>query len=156
VGFCKLILGVTCGRISCKDGFLQWRREKKWKGNVVTAHVVKACWKWRYNSFRYLNNRIKRDQLDVICFIISLFTVQHVSDVNTSILRSLRLVCWVISWVVLLWFDVCGRLVHQTATYKCDDTRGCIMQFWPPDDEHMCSKHAEAWNKLIVRQKFSA
>jgi len=50
---------------------------------------------------------VKRDQLDITCFIISLFNVQHVSDVNTCILRSLRLVCWVISWVVLLWFDVC-------------------------------------------------
>ena len=50
---------------------------------------------------------IKRDQLDVTSFIISLFNAQHVSDVNTSILRSLRLICWVISWVVLLWFDVC-------------------------------------------------
>jgi len=30
------------------------------------------------------------------------------------------------------------------------------MQFWPPDDEHMCSKHVEAWNKLIVEQKFCA
>jgi len=50
---------------------------------------------------------IKRDQLDVTCFIISLFTAQHVSDVNTSIPRSLGLICWVISWVVLLWFDVC-------------------------------------------------
>ena len=50
---------------------------------------------------------IKRDQLDVTCFIISLFNTQHVSDVNTSILRSLRLMCWVISWVVLFWFDVC-------------------------------------------------
>ena len=49
---------------------------------------------------------IKRDQLDVTCFIISLFNAQHVSDVNTSILRSLRLILWVISWVVLLWFDV--------------------------------------------------
>ena len=37
----------------------------------------------------------------------SLFNAQRVSDVNTSILRSLRLICWVISWVVLLWFDVC-------------------------------------------------
>ena len=46
--------------------------------------------------------------------------------------------------------------VHETATYKCDDTRGCVMQFWPPDDEHMCSKHVEAWNKLIVKQKFCA
>jgi len=39
-------------------------------------------------------------------------------------------------------------------TYRCDDTRDCVMQFWPPDDEHMCSKYVEAWNKLIVKQKF--
>ena len=39
-------------------------------------------------------------------------------------------------------------------TYRCDDTRGCVMQFWPPDDEYMCSKHVEAWNKPIVKQKF--
>ena len=50
---------------------------------------------------------IKRDQFDVTCFFISLFTAQHVSEVNTSILRSLRIICWVISWVVLLWFDAC-------------------------------------------------
>jgi len=30
------------------------------------------------------------------------------------------------------------------------------MQFWSPDDEHMCSKHVEAWNKLTVKQKFCA
>ena len=46
--------------------------------------------------------------------------------------------------------------VHETATYRCDDTRGCVMQFWPPDDEHMCSTYVEAWNKLIVKQKFFA
>jgi len=56
-----------------------------------------------------------------------------------------------------------GRLVHrlrqdlsepvrETATYKYDDTRGCIIQCWPPDDEHIYSKHVEAWNKLIVKQ----
>jgi len=39
--------------------------------------------------------------------VLSLFNAQHVSDVNTSILRSLWLICWVVSWVVLLWFDVC-------------------------------------------------
>ena len=44
--------------------------------------------------------------------------------------------------------------VNGTATYRCDDTRGCIVQFWPPDDKHVCSKHVEAWNKLII--KFSA
>jgi len=47
-----------------------------------------------------------------------------------------------------------SSLVHETATYRYDDTRGCVMQFWPPDDEHMCSKHVEAWNKLIVKQNF--
>jgi len=46
--------------------------------------------------------------------------------------------------------------VHGTATYRPDYTRGCLIQFWPPDDEHMCSKHVEAWNKLIVKQKFCA
>ena len=30
------------------------------------------------------------------------------------------------------------------------------MQFWPPDDQLVCSKHVEAWNKLIVKQKFCA
>ena len=40
--------------------------------------------------------------------------------------------------------------------FQCDDTRGCVMEFWLPDDEHMCSKHVEAWNKLIVKQNFCA
>ena len=41
-----------------------------------------------------------------------------------------------------------GRPVHRLAdgtdTYRCDDTRDCIIQFCPPDDEHMCSKHVQA------------
>ena len=32
----------------------------------------------------HLDNWAKRDQLDVTCFIISLYNAQHVSDVNTS------------------------------------------------------------------------
>ena len=39
---------------------------------------------------------------------------------------------------------VLSQAVHETATYRCDDARGCVMQFLPPDDEHMCSKHVEA------------
>ena len=45
---------------------------------------------------------------------------------------------------------------HQEVKYRCDDTRGCVMQYWPPDGERMCSKHVEAWNKHIVKQKFCA
>ena len=67
---------------------------------------------WLFTSYVYwnvhhLDSWIKIDQLDVTCFIISLFNAQHLSNVSTSILRSLRLICCVISWVVLLWFDVC-------------------------------------------------
>ena len=41
-------------------------------------------------------------------------------------------------------------------TYRCDDTRGCVIQLWPPDDEPICSKHVETWNKLIAKQKCCA
>ena len=44
------------------------------------------------------------------------------------------------------------NLFHHT--YRCDDTRGGVMQFWPPDDEHMCSKHVEAWNKIYCETNF--
>ena len=40
----------------------------------------------------HLNSWIKIDQLDVTCFIISLFAAQRVSNVSTSIFRSLRLI----------------------------------------------------------------
>ena len=50
-----------------------------------------------YWTVHHLDSWIKRDQLGVTCFIISLFNAQHVLDVNTSILSSLRLICWVIS-----------------------------------------------------------
>jgi len=53
-----------------------------------------------------------------------------------------------------LWYYHTYRWpVHETATYKCDELRGCVMQFWPPD-EQMCSKHAEAWNKTYCETKF--
>jgi len=39
-------------------------------------------------------------------------------------------------------------------TCRCDDTRGCVRQFWPPDDEHVCSKHVEAWNKTYCETNF--
>ena len=40
--------------------------------------------------------------------------------------------------------DCESQSVHGTGTYRCDDTRDCIIQFCPPDDEHMCLKHVEA------------
>jgi len=40
----------------------------------------------------HVDSCIKIDQLDVTRFIISLFTAQYVSNVSTSIFRSLRLI----------------------------------------------------------------
>jgi len=71
-----------------------------------------------YWTVHHLDSWVKRDQLDATCFIITLFSAQHVSNVNTSILRSLRLICWVISWVVLLWFDVCWCYVVVWLWFK--------------------------------------
>jgi len=49
------------------------------------------------------------------------------------------------------WFDEkCSVICRRRHVVRCDDTRGCVLQFWPPDDVHMCSKHVEAWNKLII------
>ena len=45
-----------------------------------------------YWTVHHLDSSIKRDQLDVTSFFISLFNPQHVLGVNTSILRSLRLI----------------------------------------------------------------
>ena len=83
----------------------------KMRNYLLFCNKIEFCWlqlfPYVYWTVHHLDIWVKRDQLDVTCSIISLFNAQHVSDVNTSILRSLRLICWVISWVVLLWFDVC-------------------------------------------------
>jgi len=50
-----------------------------------------------------------------------------------------------------LWYHYAYRLMIPDAV-NINYTRGYIMQFWPPDDEHMCSKHVEAEIKLIVKQ----
>jgi len=65
---------------------------------------------------------MKRDKLDVTCFIISLFNAQHVSDVNTSILRSLRLIC-------VSYFMGCIALVRCVLVLRCD-LAGVV---WYPD-----------------------
>jgi len=58
-----------------------------------SAEVTKPYVYWTVHN---LDSWIKRDQLDITCLFISLFNAQHVSDVNTSILRRLRLICCVI------------------------------------------------------------
>ena len=98
--FVEIFHGLYCSALMCV-GVTLWF---VWGGVVSVCRLrhFYVCW-----TVHHLDIWIKTDQLNVICFIISLFNAQHVSDFNTSILRSLRLICWVISWVVLLCFDVC-------------------------------------------------
>ena len=100
-----------------QEGIGREKKEAEWPNLMLLPRIWgKACtlqaeWQEVFTTgvIKQMLGWIKRDQLDVTCFIISLFNAQHVSDVNTSILRSLRLICWVISWVVLLWYELrCG------------------------------------------------
>jgi len=44
-----------------------------------------------------------KDQLDVTCILFHFLCAQHVSDINISIIRSLRLCCLITKSVVLFW-----------------------------------------------------
>ena len=84
-----------------------------WQLKWQTHLLWNVCWKffiWRTMMRPFLGYWIKRDQLDFTCFIISLFNAQHVSDVNTSILRSLRPICWVV------WYPYAGFSLHSDTT----------------------------------------
>ena len=64
------------------------RRDSFYNGEFLTW----ICKSYVYWTVHRVDSWMKTDQLDVICFIILLFTAQHVSNVSTSIFRSLRLI----------------------------------------------------------------
>jgi len=82
---------------------------------------------WVYWTVHHLHRWIKKYQLDVTCFIISVFTAQHVSNVSTSTFRSLRLIvdlfhvlyCFGSMCVgVTVWFG-CGGVVFLCRLKHC-------------------------------------
>ena len=63
------------------------------KKNVNRIQCCRThCGSSFYWTVPHLDSLIKIDHLHVTCFIISLFTSQHVSNVSASIFRSLRLI----------------------------------------------------------------
>jgi len=94
---------------------------------------------------QYLTNLMHK-----ICFTISFISCLYMFRAHVRIIRRSKS-HYTASGIIT---RIGGRLVHETATYTCDDTRGCVMQFWPPDDEHVCSKHVEAWNKTRCETNF--
>ena len=67
--------------------FYKHQRDNRVRSKLFVASYV-------YWTVHHLDSWIKIDQLDVTCFIISLFTAHHVSNVSTSIFRSLRLIVY--------------------------------------------------------------
>ena len=58
----------------------------------IDIYIIKIYLSYVYWAVQHLDSWIKTDQLDVTFFFISLFNAQYVSNVSTSILRSLRLI----------------------------------------------------------------
>jgi len=134
---------------------------------ILGSQYLNSTWEsYVYWTVHHLDSWVNRDQLDVTCFNISLFNAQHVSDVNTSILRSLWLMCRVISWVVLIWFDVCWSYVvvwlwccgirMQVEALKCFSLH---MDTKPPQPNHnITPTHIESeqynpWNTWTNKSK---
>jgi len=82
------------------------------------------------------------------------------SFTSTVVYEPQYLLFYFILFLTFCWpcISVINQLDAQNLCFTISlfQARGCVMQFWPPVDEHMCSKHVEAWNKLIVKQKFCA
>jgi hypothetical protein len=133
------------------------------------GHLNVKLFSYVYWTVHHLDSWIKIDQLDVTCFIISLFTAQHVSNVSTSIFRRLWLIVDLFHVVycsgsmcvgVTVWFGWGGvawrgvvslcRLKHCFSLHK--DTT-------PPQPNHTVTPtHIEpdqytTWNKSTISHK---
>ena len=112
----------------------------------------------------HLDSWIKIDQLYVTCFIILLFTAQHVLNVSTSIFRSLRLIvdlfhvlyCSVSMCVgVTVWFGW-GGVVSLCKLKQCFSLH---KDTTPPQPNHTVTPtHIETeqyntWNKSTISRK---
>ena len=78
-----------------------------------------------------------------ICFTISFISCLYMFRAHVLIIRRSKLHS--------LWYH---HTYRWPSCRTCDDTIGCVMQFWPPHDEHMCSKHVETWNKTYCETNF--
>jgi len=67
------------------------------------------------------------NQLDAqsFCFTISLFHASTCFEQHVLIIRRSKLHYTTSGNIT----PIGGRPVHETATYRCDVTRGCVMQF---------------------------
>jgi len=95
---------------------------------VFTLRLGVSAWYTVNTSVIYLSQYLTNK----ICFTISFISCLYMFRAHVLIIRRSKL--------------------HYTATGIITPIGGCVMQFWP-DDEHMCSKHVEEWNKTYCKTK---
>ena len=123
----------TCAQNMSKDTLWQ---------NYVTI-LLCVCWDWWHIHLIYVRNLDRytstcytwriRDQLDVTSYyaLFHSFYAQHVSDINTSIIRSLRLFYCITTLVVCSCFDVCWSCgVVGLGWYPCSRLRCVGVLVW--------------------------
>ena len=69
-------------------------------------------------TVHHLDGWIKRDQLDVTCFFISLFDGQHVSDVNTVKPRFTNALGWTIRFTSKFSEHKASRMTYCVSSYE--------------------------------------
>jgi len=101
--------------------------------NFGKAQAVTPWWCiYLYWTLHHCDSWRIRDQLDVTSYkvLFHFFYAQHVSDINTSIIRSLRLFYCITTLVVCSCFDVCWSFgVAGLGWYPCSRLQpddGCI------------------------------
>jgi len=79
---------------------------------TVCYRECKKSWiNLNYNFIiMYIQCKVVENKRPTWCHLLFLFHflfAHRVSDINISIIRSLRLFCWIATMVVCSWFDVC-------------------------------------------------
>ena len=93
-----------------------------WNSSAPTGRIFMKFHIWVF----FENIIFVIDQLSAqICFIISLLYSCTCFEYYVLIIRRSK-----------LYYTASGIITLRQVSGQCDDTRSCIIQFWPPDDEH--------------------
>jgi len=140
---------VGTGYVVWKGGFevpyIEWSYvilDETWWWPKVPKRVVSNCLTFCWPCISVCLSQYLTNLMHKICFTISLISCLYMFRAHVLIIRRSNL-HYTASGIIT---PIGGRLLQET--------RGCVMQFWPPDDEHMCSKHVEAWNKTYCETNF--
>ena len=80
--------------------------------------------------------------------------VDHASQYITNLVH---IICFTVSFISCLYmYRAHVLIIRRSKLYYTafGIIKACVMQFWPPDDGHMCSIHVEAWNKTYCETNF--